>query len=324
MKRSYLSGVCDRIASLEKEGTVAAVLKNAAERKTVLKICAVAAAAAILLMLKPFLSKDSSADSALKSGTAEVCFVDTGQSDCILIRTEEAAVLIDAGEVGCEGAVCSALEKRGISVLSLVVATHPHSDHIGSMEAVFDEFSVERLLVPDIPEEYLLDSPLYDGVLSTAENKDGCAVIYAEPGMKFDLGGGAVLEVLGPVECYFDEINNWSVVTKFTFGETSFLFTGDAEAAAELDLIAYSTDLSCDVLKCGHHGSRTSTTEELLDAAAPQYAVFLCGEGNVHGHPHQSTKEALYRRGIRMLRTDLDGTVTMTTDGKNIFIETEK
>ena len=104
---------------------------------------------------KPFLSKDSSADSALKSGTAEVCFVDTGQSDCILIRTEEAAVLIDAGEVGCEGAVCSALEKRGVSVLSLVAATHPHSDHIGSMEAVFDKFSVERLLVPDIPEETL-------------------------------------------------------------------------------------------------------------------------------------------------------------------------
>ena len=102
------------------------------------------------------------------------------------------------------------------------------------------------------------------------------------------------------------------------------LAAGDAEAAAELDLIAYGTDLSCDVLKCGHHGSRTSTTEELLDAAAPQYAVFLCGEGNVHGHPHQSTKEALYRRGIRVLRTDLDGTVTMITDGKNIFIGTEK
>lgn len=300
------------------------MLKNAAVKRAVLKICAVAAAVAVLLMLKPFVSGSSSTDSVLKDGTAEVCFVDTGQSDCILIRTEGAAVLIDAGEVGCESTVCSALEKRGVSVLSLVVATHPHSDHIGSMEAVFDKFAVERLLIPEIPEEYILDSPLYDGVLNAAENEDGCTVIYAEPGMKFDLGGGALLEVLGPAECYFDEMNNWSVVTKFTFGETSFLFTGDAEAAAELDLIASGTDLSCDVLKCGHHGSRTSTTEELLDAAAPRYAVFLCGAGNVHGHPHQSTKSALYRRGICVLRTDLDGTVTMTTDGKNIFIDTEK
>lgn len=300
------------------------MLKNAAVIKTVLKICAAAAAVAALLMLKPLLSSGNAAEYVLRGRTAEVCFVDTGQSDCILIRTEEAAVLIDAGEVGCESTVCSALKKRGVDALSLVVATHPHSDHIGSMEAVFDEFAVERLLIPNIPEEYLLDSPLYDGVISAAEKEDGCAVIYAEPGMEFDLGGGAALEVLGPVECYFDEMNNWSVVTKLTFGEASFLFTGDAEAAAELDLIASGADLSCDVLKCGHHGSRTSTTEALLDAAAPRYAVFLCGAGNVHGHPHQSTKTVLYRRGIRVLRTDLDGTVTMTTDGKNIFIETEK
>lgn len=132
------------------------------------------------------------------------------------------------------------------------------------------------------------------------------------------------MEVLGPVDCYFDDMNNWSVVTKFTFGETAFLFTGDMESAAEIDLIASGANLSCDVLKCGHHGSRTSTTEELLNAASPRYAVFLCGTGNVHGHPHQSTKSALKHRGVRTFRTDLDGTVSMITDGKSIFIETEK
>lgn len=302
----------------------AAVLKIKAAKTAVLKICAAAAAVAVLLMLKPFFGGGAAANSVLKTGTAEVCFVDTGQSDCILIRTADAAVLIDAGEVGCESTVCSALEKRGVDTLNLVVATHPHSDHIGSMEAVFEKFSVEKLLIPNIPQEYILDSALYDGVIAAAENADGCTIIYAEPGMSFDLGGGAELAVLGPVECYFDEMNNWSVVTKFTFGEVSFLFTGDAEAAAELDLIASGADVSCTVLKCGHHGSRTSTTEELLDAAAPQYAVFLCGAGNVHGHPHESTKAALKRRGIRTLRTDLDGTVTVTTDGKNIFIDTAK
>lgn len=300
------------------------MLKQKSVPRPVLKVLAIAALVAVLLMLKPVYEHFSESKSALTNGTAEVCFVDTGQSDCILIRTDAAAVLIDAGEVGCEEAVCSAIKSRGIKTLDLVVATHPHSDHIGSMAAVFKEFSVKRLLIPDIPEEYLPETPLYDAVLNAAEGEDGCTVIRAEPKMSFYLGSGAALEVLGPVDCYFDDMNNWSVVTKFTFGETAFLFTGDMESAAELDLIASGADLSCDVLKCGHHGSRTSTTEELLNAASPRYAVFLCGTGNVHGHPHQSTKSALKRRGVRTFRTDLDGTVSMITDGKGIFIETEK
>lgn len=303
---------------------VTAMLKSVYVRKTVLIICAAAAIFAFYVMLKPLFARFTAKDNVLKSGTAEVCFVNTGQSDCVLIRTENSVVLIDSGEAGSKETVCSALKSRGVSKIDLAVATHPHSDHIGSMTAVFSEFTVERLLLPEIPEEYISEPLLYNEVIRAAENEEGCSVVYARPNLAFDLGEGAVLEVLSPDECYFDEINNWSVAAKFTFGKTEFLFTGDMEAKAEHDLIASEANLSCDVLKCGHHGSATSTTEELLDAAKPRYAVFLCGAGNVHGHPHQRVKSALKQRGIRVFRTDLDGTVTFITDGMNIFVNTEK
>lgn len=233
-------------------------------------------------------------------------------------------MLIDSGEIGCEEIVCSFLKRHGVKTLDLVVATHPHSDHIGSMAAVFDEFEVKKLLVPQIPQEYLSDLPLYDEVLSAADSESGCKTVYARPDMSFYLEDGAQLTVLGPVENYFDELNNWSVITKFTFESSAFLFTGDAEALAEHDLVLLSTDLSCDVLKVGHHGSRTSSSAEFLDAANPVYAVFLCGNGNVHGHPHQATKDSLKNRGIITFRTDLDGTVVFITDGTEISVETEK
>lgn len=294
------------------------------QKKKLLTVIGILLLALFLLMLKPFLSYIFPKEYALENGTAEVCFIDTGQSDCILIRTESSTVLIDSGEVGCEEIVCSFLKKRNIKTIDLAVATHPHSDHIGSMVAVFDEFEVKKLLIPQIPSEYISDLPLYDALISAAESETDCELIYASPNMNFALENNAQLTVLGPTDNYFDELNNWSVVTKFTFGEKAFLFTGDMESVAEHDLVSSNTDLSCDVLKAGHHGSRTSSSDEFLDAANPHYAVFLCGNGNVHGHPHKATKDSFKSRGIITFRTDLDGTVIFTTDGNDISIETEK
>ena len=285
---------------------------------------AVIIVAAFCLMLKLFPAIFSPSVPPVEHGYAKVCFLDTGQSDCSLILTENATVLIDCGEIGCERTVCTLLKKYGVKTIDIFVVTHPHSDHIGTASAVFSEFEVKRLLLPEIPREYISDTQLYDELLSSAKAEKGCVVSFAKPGDVFSFEDNSRLIVLGPIDCYFDNINNWSVVTKFVFGETSFLFTGDMEASAEADLIASGADISCNVLKIGHHGSRTSSTDDFLSASNPDFGLILCGSGNVHGHPHDGVKQALKAHKIKVFRTDLDGTVTMSTNGSEISVETEK
>lgn len=280
-----------------------------------------------LLFSKGILSEDTFLSEkkhtpVLSEDEAEVCFMDLWQSESILIRTPEKTVLIDAGEIGYGNEIKAFLISRKVKTIDLLLLTHPHSDHIGSAESVLKDFDVKEVLLPDIPDELQPTVRLYEDLLYAIE-KEGAKLTLASPGMKYSFENGAMLEILGPVSGYETNYNSWSIVSKLTMGEKSFLFTGDQEVDAENDLLSSGADISCDVLKVGHHGSSTSSSSAFLNAASPEYAVILCGKGNDYGHPHESTVTALLDRKIKVLRTDLDGDISFVTDGKALSLFTE-
>ncbi len=253
----------------------------------------------------------------------EVHFIDTDQSDCILIKAGEKNILIDSGERNCKEIIGAYLDAEGVDKIDIFIATHPHSDHIGSGEYVIRNYNVTTLIVPDIPEESFPTTKIYENMLIAADEMD-TNLSFAVPGTEYDLGNGVTLEILGPVSDYGTDYNNWSVISKLNVGNVSFLFTGDMESKAENDLIASGADLSCTVLKAGHHGSSTSSSEKFLSAAKPEYAVILCGSGNSYGHPHKEVLEAFSSRGYKIFRTDEDGSIIFKTDGENISVTTER
>ena len=257
-----------------------------------------------------------------ESSEVEVHFIDVGQAECILIKAPEKTVLIDAGDIGYGKTIERHLRMEGVLAIDLFIATHPHSDHIGSASEILKKFPVSEVMIPEIPEEFLPATSLFEEFLRTLSQKN-CLVSYSENGRKIELGKGAVLEILGPAGYYGDNLNNYSVISKLTFGETSFLFTGDAEQEAEELLLSSGADVSCTVLNAGHHGSSTSGSAAFLKAANPRYAAISCGFDNDYGHPHRETIAAFKEAGIRYYRTDFDGSIVFGSDGKNITVSTK-
>ena len=206
--------------------------------------------------------------------------------------------------------------------LDLVIATHPHSDHIGGMPDVLSRFGADEILMPQMAEEMVPTTSVFNRLLDAVETQ-GIPVTAAQPGLAYDLGSGAKLTVLAPLQDY-DNLNNYSVVCRLDCGETSFLFTGDAEKQVEQDLISEGTQLQADVLKAGHHGSNTSSCDVFLNAVSAKIAAVSCGQDNDYGHPHKEVLSRLSERGTAVYRTDLQGSVVFTTDGKEIAAHTER
>ena len=248
-----------------------------------------------------------------------VHYIDVGQGDSMLIQAGDANILIDAGENDKAEEVVSYLHSVGVKTLDMVVGTHPHSDHIGGLDVVIDTFDVKQVVMGDVPKSILPTTRIYTDVLQAAKNK-GLTVNLAYAGDSYEIGGGT-LSVLGPVETYYD-LNNTSLVMKFTYGDVSFLFTGDQEADAEKELVASGTDVSATVLKVGHHGSSTSSSEEFLDAVGAECYVTEVGAGNSYNHPHAETREKLEKTGKPVYRTDLNGDIVIATDGKTFDVYT--
>ncbi len=253
----------------------------------------------------------------------EVHFIDVDQAECILIKTPEKSVLIDAGDIGYEKKIENYLRTNGIFSIDLFIATHPHADHIGSASGIIKKFPVSEIIIPEIPSEFLPTTSLFEDFLLTVSLKN-CELSYSENGKTYDLGSGATLEILGPAGYSGDNLNNYSVISKLTFGETSFLFTGDAEEEAELLLLDSGADVSCTVLNAGHHGSSTSSCALFLKAANPEFAAISCGYNNDYGHPHKEVVSQFKDFGIEYYRTDYDGSIVFCSDGKNIKVKTSK
>lgn len=237
-----------------------------------------------------------------------VDFVDVGQGDCTFISCEGKNMLIDCGEAESYQTVKSYLKNKGVNKLDIVVATHPHSDHIGGMYMLIEDFEIGTFIMPKIPKSITPTTKTYQKMISALSEKS-ITPDYAQTGKNYYLSDSEI-KILGPVKNY-DDLNNMSVVLMLEYGKSKFLFTGDAESEAEKDIISNSDDLKCDVLKLGHHGSKTSSSDEFLKAASPKTVVISVGENNEYSHPHSQTMKKLYKLDVTIFRTDKDSTVKM-------------
>jgi beta-lactamase superfamily II metal-dependent hydrolase len=258
-----------------------------------------------------------SMDTTNRDNIVEVHFIDVGQGDAILIEAEDSAMLIDAGENNKGSVVTDYLETQNITKLDYVIGTHPHSDHIGGLDTVISSIEVDKVILPSATHTTATFEDLLDAL---AENNLGITMAVA--GDQYSLGP-ATFTVVAPNSPYYDDLNNYSVGIKLTFGDTSFLFTGDAGKLSEGEMLANGIDLSADVLKLSHHGSNTGNSDAFLEAVNPAYAMINVGADNDYGHPHAETLEAMLNHGIKVYRTDIQGTVVFTSDGKNISVNTQ-
>ena len=254
-------------------------------------------------------------------GELEVHFIDVGNADCILVRQEDKNLLIDAGERGDREDILDYLRRHGVEKLNLVIATHPHADHIGAMADVLEALPVERFVMSFMPEADTPTSNVYMDMLEALDSK-AIPVDEAEPGAVYELGT-ARLQILGPIEESRDA-NDISVVTRLTFGDRAFVFTGDAGTSVEKDILSAGYELSADVLKLGHHGSNTSNSETFIRRVNPAYAVITCGVGNSYGHPHEEPINLLMDMDVPFYRADVYGDIVFTTDGEMLTVETER
>ena len=244
-----------------------------------------------------------------------VHFVDVGQADCILIECGSEFAIIDGGNKDDGQLVVSYLEQQGVQELSAVICTHAHEDHVGGLPSVLSVYPTAAVYAPT----RTYSSNIFDDFLYYTDQQR-LEVTIPAPGDTLTVGD-AVLTVLGPVQSYA-ETNDTSIVIRLDYGETSFLFTGDMEVAAENDMLDYwsgnSDIFHVDVLKVGHHGSDTSTGYRFLYEVDPTYGVIPVGKDNSYGHPHAEPLSRLRDAGVTLLRTDELGHILAVSDGKEI------
>ncbi len=258
------------------------------------------------------LSKDFSTDinQEAPAGKLTVHYIDVGQGDATLITCGEDAMLIDAGDNSKGTALQSYLLSQDITELDYVIGTH--ADHIGGLDVVITKFDCGTILLTG--EEK--DTKTYDDVVSAMEYR-GYKKTLPSPGDTFPLGD-ASFTILAPLFENEDSNDN-SIALLLTYGDTRFYFEGDAGEEEEEQILSSKADVGADVYKIGHHGSKTSTTDDMLDAVNPAYAVISAGEGNRYGHPHAEVLNKLRGAGIKTFRTDEQGTIVALSDGKNIL-----
>lgn len=252
---------------------------------------------------------------------ATVRFIDVGQGDCTLFISNGKTMLIDSGEAEYADNVLDALSTYGVTQLDYAVATHAHSDHMGSMADIIDTVPTMNVIISR-PSEDSASTATYTNFLDSVESS-GAELIVAEPGYTFTLGY-TNCRVLSPFNLYSSEENNNSIVMHITAGTTSFLMTGDAESAVEYELISAYDDISATVLKVGHHGSNTSSCEEFLAAVNPETAVIQVGEDNSYGHPTEKVLTRLSDYADNIYRTDKNGTVTFTCYSDGYTVSTQR
>ena len=248
-----------------------------------------------------------------KNAVIEVHFLDVGQADSILIKTPDGkSMLIDAGNNADGQAVVSYIKSQDISKIDILVGSHPHEDHIGGMDNVINSFDIGQIYMPRISHT----TQTYEDVLTAIKNK-GLKVTAPTAGTSFNIGE-AKCTILAPTSEKYDDLNNYSIVIRLQYGNTSFLFAGDAEEISEREMINKGFELSADVLKIGHHGSSSSTSPDFLKKVSPKYAVISVGPENDYGHPSAEVMNRLKNANIPVYRTDESGTVICTSDGESI------
>ena len=305
---------------------------NAPKKGLWQRLAALAAAAALVLSLAgcsglpsvPGGSADvvpnpsASAAAAVDTVDAplEVHFIDVGQALSVLVECDGQFMLYDGGNVDDGSLIVSYLQSQGVEQLEYVFCSHAHEDHVGGLAAALAYFPAYHVYSPvaDASTKCFQDFVKYT-------QQQGLQVEVPAVGTMWPLGG-ATVTMLGPVAQYSDT-NDTSIVLRIDYGSTSFLLTGDMEKTAETDLVNSGANLRADVLQVGHHGSSTSTSYLFLNAVLPEMGIISCGANNKYGHPHEETLSILRDAGVDVYRTDLQGTITIGSDGQNYTVGTE-
>ena len=262
--------------------------------------------------------------SSISADKAQIYYLDVGQGDSELIclPTGE-TILIDAGLKSGSDRLTAYLKELGVDRIDILIATHPHADHIGGMEKVIQNFEIGEIYMPKVADDQVPTTATYTKLLEAIQAK-GMKINQAKAGTTIFSNDNATLEILAPNNSEYKDLNNYSIVTKLTYGNNRFLFTGDAESDEEEEILNSGADLKSTVLKVGHHGSRTSTSYPFLREVMPQYAVISVEKGNSYGHPNEETLSKLSDAGVEVYRTDESGDIVMTSDGNSINVVTAK
>ena len=244
-------------------------------------------------------------------------YIDVGQGDAALVVCDDKTMLIDGGKPSASSIIYTYLKNLNIDYLDCIVASHADDDHIGGLSAPLAKMNVGNVIAPETE----ADTRSYNS-LKTKTEEQGLTIQHPKPGDSMDLGSSKI-EFYGPITESESDRNNGSIVMKIIYGDTSFLFTGDAEREEEQEILNAGYDLSTTVLKVGHHGSKNSTTYPFLREIMPQYAVISVGD-NSYGHPTEDTLSRLRDADVKVYRTDMQGDIIATSDGKTVTITTKK
>ena len=267
----------------------------------------------LLIVACVFISTSAFAESNLT-----IHFLDVGQGAAAIIQCDGEVMMFDGDSAGNSSFIYSYLQNTlGLEHIDVMVASHPHEDHIGGLSGALNACSVGTIYSPVT--EY--DSKQFSSLLKYA-GKQGLSLTVPAVGDTFTVGS-ATATFLSPAKAY-DNINDLSLVVRVVYGDTSFLFTGDAEWDAEHDMVDAGLELSSTLLSVGHHGSNTSSSYVFLREVMPEYAVISVGKDNSYGHPSEDTLSRLRDVGALVYRTDLQGTITCVSDGHSLSFETEK
>ena len=247
----------------------------------------------------------------------KIHFIDVGQGDSTFIELpNNTNMLIDAGESSKGEIVSNYIKALGYSKITYLIGTHPHSDHIGGLPYIINNFTIENIYMP----KALTVTAAYENLLSTIYNKN-LKVKNAQSGTKILNDNNLYIDVIAPNNNVYTDLNNYSLVIKITYKNRKFLFMGDAETPSEEEI---KVDVSADVIKIGHHGSTTSSSENFINRVKPKYAIIPVGKDNNYNHPHQTVIDRLKAANVKIYRTDQNGNIVVTSDGNSIEIKTSK
>ena len=244
-------------------------------------------------------------------------YIDVGQGDAARVVCDDKTMIIDGGKPSASSIIYTYLKNLNIDYLDYIIASHADDDHIGGLSAPLAKMNVGNVIEPETE----ADTRSYNS-LKTKTEEQGLTIQHPKPGDSIDLGSSKI-EFYGPITESESDRNNGSIVMKIIYGDTSFLFTGDAEREEEQEILNAGYDLSATVLKVGHHGSKNSTTYPFLREIMPQYAVISVGD-NSYGHPTEDTLSRLRDADVKVYRTDMQGDIIAASDGKTVTITTKK
>lgn len=275
----------------------------------------------ILCLASLLLVGCNSSDKSLgqTAGEMKVHFINVGQGDSILIQVNNKNMLIDAGPGKNRDDILNYLDNLNLNKIDYVVATHPHEDHIGNLDDVIKKYDIGEFYAPKVTNT----TKAFEKMVSALQRKKLKINTIKAGTDSINLGEGTRVSVFSPLKDEYkkgkeDDFNNYSPIIKVEYGKNSFLFTGDAEAGVEREVLAKGYDVSADVLKFGHHGSSTSTSKEFFKAVNPSIGVIQLGADNSYGHPHKETLQLIKDNRLTVYRNDIDGDIVLISDGKNI------